>query len=34
MRPEYFWQSPVHFMVIVIVVLVLFGASRMDKFMK
>jgi Sec-independent protein translocase protein TatA len=34
MRPGYFWQSPIHLMVVVIVALVLFGASRLIKFMK
>jgi Sec-independent protein translocase protein TatA len=31
MRPEYFRQSPVHFLLIVVVVIVLFGGLRFIK---
>lgn len=31
MRPEYFWQSPIHLMIVVIVALLLYGAFQFNK---
>jgi len=28
MRPEYFWQSPIHLIIVIVVALVLYGAFR------
>jgi Sec-independent protein translocase protein TatA len=31
MRPEYFWQSPIHLIVVIVAALLLFGAFRIMK---